>query len=306
MNRILIIKHGSLGDIVFSLPIMHSIRTRYPNASINVLTEKKYFNFLYRTNFFNNIIEDNRSNNIFSSILLLIELIKQKYDVIIDLQNSTRTTYYHLFISIFGRIKICSSRKFAHIRYYIPPQGTESVIQGLFNQIKLLGIPEIKDIDYNWLKTNLDDRYKNRIILFIPGVSKNGKEKQWDPTKFGKLAKYCEEKNYYICIVGTKKDEPSVLPIINICKKIINNIDSSPPEVIYSISQIATLIISNDTGPGHIAALTKKNILWLVNDNSVTKANIPNTPNNFKISSKNIKSISTEEVINFIETNNLI
>ena len=36
MKRVLVIKHGSLGDIVFSLPVMHSIYTHYLNASIDL------------------------------------------------------------------------------------------------------------------------------------------------------------------------------------------------------------------------------------------------------------------------------
>ena len=57
MNRILVIKHGSLGDIVFSLPIMHSICVHYPNVSIDLLIEKKYFNFLSKANYFDNFLE---------------------------------------------------------------------------------------------------------------------------------------------------------------------------------------------------------------------------------------------------------
>ena len=97
MKRILVIKHGSLGDIVFSLPVMHSIYVYYPNASIDLLTEKKYFNFLNKPNYFVSLIEDNRSNNIVITISLLIKLLKNKYDLIIDLQNSSRTSYYNLF-----------------------------------------------------------------------------------------------------------------------------------------------------------------------------------------------------------------
>ena len=39
--------------------------------------------------------------------------------------------------------------KFSNIRYIIPVQGTETATQGLFNQIKLLEIPEIINIQYN-------------------------------------------------------------------------------------------------------------------------------------------------------------
>ena len=306
MNRVLVIKHGSLGDIAFSLPIMHSICVHYPNVSIDLLTEKKYFNFLSKANYFDNLLEDNRSNNIITTISLLIKLLKRKYDLIIDLQNSSRTSYYHLLFRIFSNVKICSSRKFSHIKYKNPIQGTETATKGLFNQIKLLEIPEIINIQYNWLNSNLDERYSNKTILFIPGVSKKGKYKRWDPKKYSELAKYCEDKNYQICVVGTKQDRESVIPIMKNCENLINNIGHSPPDIIYSISKISTLIVTNDTGPGHIAALSGSNILWLVNDNKVTKANISNETNNYKISSSYVNNITTQEVINFIEKKKLL
>ena len=66
------------------------------------------------------------------------------------------------------------------------------------------------------------------------------------------------------------------------------------------------MIVTNDTGHGHIAALSGSNILWLVNDNKVTQANIGNETNNYKISSSYVNNITTQEVINFIEKKKLL
>ena len=306
MKKILLIKHGALGDIVFSLPVMHTIKEFYFNSSIDLLTEKKYINFFRKSNFFHNIIEDNRSTNIWHTCLLLIKLLDNKYDLVIDLQNSQRTTFYNLFFRLFSKTKISSSRKFANFRYHIPTQGAESTTKGLFNQIKLLKIPTIINTQYDWLKINLGNKFKKSIVLFIPGVSKNGDYKQWNPDKFASVALYCENLNYQICLVGTNKDIDSILPIINKCKNIINYIDISPPEVIYSIAQISALVITNDTGPGHIASLSKTNILWIANKNKITKANITKKLNNYLVSSADIKNISVDTVIDCIKNHKLL
>lgn len=306
MKRILIIKHGSLGDIVFSLPVMDSIYSNFINEEIDLLTEKKYFNFLKKTKYFDSFVEDNRSKNLFFVIKLLKKLLNKKYDLIIDLQNSKRTSYYHLVFRLLGKCLISSSRRFAHLRYYIPSQGDETGTQGLFNQIKFLNIKEIKDLNYNWLKVELDKIYEKKTILFVPGVSKKGFYKKWDSIKFGEIAEYCEKKDYQVCVVGTKYDQESIFHIINKCKKIINCIDKSPPEIIYSIAKKSKLIITNDTGPGHIAALSGTNILWLLNNNKITKANIEYKSTNFQILAKKINDIKSIDVIKYIEKNNLI
>ena len=306
MKKILIIKHGSLGDIAFSLPVINSIHKYFLNGKIDLLTEKKYINFFKSSIYFNKIIEDNRSSNIFIIIKLMYKILLNKYDFIIDLQNSSRTSYYNLILRLLSKSVISSSRNFAHHRYLIPRQGEETATNGLFNQIKLINITKSSNIDFDWLKTKLDKVYEEKIILFIPGVSSGGQYKQWNPNKFAQLAKFCEEKKYKICVVGTSSDKDSITPIINKCNSVINNIDSSPPSVIFSIAKKSKLVITNDTGPGHIAALSGINILWIISDNKISKANISDNVKNFKVTSKSVKDITIDNVINVIEANKLI
>ena len=59
-NNILVVKHGSLGDIAFSLLAMATIRKYFKDSNIDVITESKYANFLKKSGNFNTIIEDNR------------------------------------------------------------------------------------------------------------------------------------------------------------------------------------------------------------------------------------------------------
>ena len=56
MKKILVIKHGSLGDIIFSLPSMISIRKKYPEALVYILTEEKYVSLLMKTKIIDKII----------------------------------------------------------------------------------------------------------------------------------------------------------------------------------------------------------------------------------------------------------
>ena len=221
------------------------------------------------------------------------------------MQNSKRTSFYNLLFRIFQSTKICSSRPFAHIRYNIPNQGSETVSIGLLNQIKLIGVKKYKNEDYSWLETELKEKITKPLALIIPGVSESGDYKQWQPYKFAEIAKYLEKLNYKICVVGTKKDEKSILPIVKSCNHVINKIDKSPPEVIYSLALNSKIIFSNDTGPGHIASLAKSNFIWIVNDNKISRANRPLGKHIYIIQSSSINNISSQEVISLIEKNKL-
>ena len=74
MKKILVIKHGSLGDLILSLSSMYSIKNKYNESSIHLITEEKYYSFLKKTNFFEKIINDNRKNFFLMTILILLKL----------------------------------------------------------------------------------------------------------------------------------------------------------------------------------------------------------------------------------------
>jgi len=305
MNKILIIKHGSLGDIILAFSALASIRNHYKNSKIFLLTERKYFTLFYRSPYVDNCIEDDRKNNLLSSLFRLKNLIRYEFDLIIDLQNSKRTFFYNLLFRSFISAKISSSRPFVHYRYRIPKQGTETVSEGLFNQLKMLGIKKINIENYSWLKSEINEKIMKPLALFIPGVSVNGFNKQWQPHKFAEVAKFLEKHNYTICIIGNTEDTKSAIPIINSCKNILNKIDQSPPEIIYSLALNSKIIFSNDTGPGHVASLSKNNFVWIVNDNNVSKANQPLGDHVYKVKSDSVKNISSNEIISLIKRLNL-
>ena len=305
-NKILLIKHGSLGDIVFALEPILAIQKKFNNSLIDLVTEEKFIPFFKKINIFDHFLIDNRAD-FFSSFSLIRKIINRKYDLIIDLQNSKRTNFYHFFTKIFSSSRINGSRSFVHDRYVIPVQGKESPTQGLYNQLKLLGIDQ-SDPDFSWLLSdkenqNLQDK---EVVLVIPGVSKSGIAKQWSPYKYKQVCSFLESKGYFICLVGTKNDALSFKPILDGCKNIINLIDKSPPEIIYSVAVKSQLIISNDTGPGHIAALSNVNVLWLALDNNVTKANLSFRQNNHMLLKNKMEDLSVKEVQDFIIKNKLL
>ena len=303
-KNILVVKHGSLGDIAFSLLAMASINKNFSNATIDLLTEEKYINFLKNSNYFKTIIKDNR-RGLIDSLKVILKIYRNKYDLIIDLQNSRRTNNYWALLKLFSKVKVNGSRSNCDIQYIIPPQGTESPQNGLYNQLKLIGISEInRNID--WISNKISPINKDKIILIVPGVSKSGKDKQWSPSNFAKLAYSLEKKGYNICVVGQKSDKETVTTIKNLCKQIIDLTDKSPPGVIYSVAKKSNFVISNDTGPGHIAALSKSPILFLAKDNAISKSNLSEYENGHHILSDTMDSISVNQVLGFLKDKNLI
>ena len=96
MSNILIIKHGSLGDIAQACGAIQDIYENHPNDHLFLLTSKPYFELFKKNPYLKDTILDKRLSRF--NLIYLFSLMKKlkKLDIfkVYDLQNSSRTAFY--------------------------------------------------------------------------------------------------------------------------------------------------------------------------------------------------------------------
>ena len=100
MSNILVIKHGSLGDIIQISGVISDIREAHKNEKIFMLTTVPYVELLSRCPFVDGVLIDKRLPrwNIFY-LLKLKKMIKNfNFLKVYDLQNSSRTSFYRKYL----------------------------------------------------------------------------------------------------------------------------------------------------------------------------------------------------------------
>ena len=297
--KILIIKHGSLGDLVLSFGAIKTLNYHYPEDELYLLTQPNYKSIFTRLPYVKEIFTDNRSS-IIQSIINYLKLIKKNnFDLIIDLQNSTRTQIYHLFSRMFTNVQILSARKFSNIKYQQQIQGVQHITQNHKDQLSKLNIHKYFNPDLSWM--SLKKNYKNNYVILIPGASKTGSYKKWPSQKFAEIANHLIGMNLDVYLTGSQLDIKDINEIIKICPQAQNKINESKIEVFFDLCLGSKLIISNDTGPAHIAGLSNRHLIWLANDNEISKSCYPLGDNVHKIFAIDVKSIKTNQVIEKIE-----
>jgi len=299
--NILVIKHGALGDVFLSIGAIQSIRRHYSKANIFLLTQSNYKKILYNLPDVDLILEDDRGF-VIKSILNLIRYI-QKYQIrlIIDLQNSSRTQLYNFFIKFFTDTKILSARKFSTYAFSRKPLGLQHITDSHLEQLKIIGIDNYQISNLNWMIKNNKINIEKPYVIFIPGASKTGDYKRWPSNYYGKIANYLANKNYDIYLTGSNLDMDEINEIIKICPVAKNKIQESKIDDFYDLCLNSSLIISNDTGPAHIAGLSNQHLIWLANDNKISYSCHPLGRNVHIIKSKSVKDINPKEVIKKIE-----
>ena len=297
--NILVIKHGSLGDLVLSFGAIKSLRNNYPNSKIYLLTQSNYKQIFTDLPYVNQILIDNRIS-IFPSVKNILMIVKEKkIDLLIDLQNSTRTEIYNLFIKIFTKCRILSARKFSSYKYKQKKLGVQHITKNHQDQLKYLNINNYSQPDLNWMLKG-HTKQSNKVI-FIPGTSKSGEYKKWPSDKYAKVAQYLVDRNYEVYLTGSDLDLNTINEIIKLCPKSKNKINESKIEDFYQLCLSSELILTNDTGPAHVAGLTNKNVIWIANDNEISRSCYPLGNNLHKITASNVKNISVNTIINKIE-----
>ena len=100
MSNILIIKHGSLGDISQISGALRDIKETYKDKKIFILTTLPYVELLSKCPYIEGVLIDKRLPR--WNILYLVKLKKllSKFDFfyVYDLQNSSRTSFYRKFL----------------------------------------------------------------------------------------------------------------------------------------------------------------------------------------------------------------
>ena len=96
MSNILIIKHGSLGDIAQASCAIQDIYENNNDHKLYVMTSKPYFDLYKKNHLITDIILDKRLSrfNLIYLYLLMRKIKKLKFIKVFDLQNSSRTSFY--------------------------------------------------------------------------------------------------------------------------------------------------------------------------------------------------------------------
>ena len=100
MSNILIIKHGSLGDIVQISGVLKDIRVTHNDKKIFILTTLPYVELLSRCPYLDGVLLDRRLPrwNIYYFLKLRKMLGKYSFSHVYDLQNSSRTSFYRKYL----------------------------------------------------------------------------------------------------------------------------------------------------------------------------------------------------------------
>jgi ADP-heptose:LPS heptosyltransferase len=262
MSNILVIKHGSLGDIAQACGAIQDISENHKDDQIHLLTTKPYFDLFKKNPHISNVILDKRLPrfNLIYLYSLMRNIKKYKFTKVYDLQNSSRTAFYKRILFPNASKDIWSSTETTL------PEGTtkedfdkDSVLSRFDHQLKSSGINTSHTLspDFSWSPSDIT-QIKNyhqleKYIVLFPFCSPHLTSKKWP--YYNDLISMINEKleNKFKVVIAPGPDEIKDASTINaLC--VLDNGKALDISQLAALIKDSSFVVANDTGPAHMTA----------------------------------------------------
>ncbi|HBG27029.1 MAG: hypothetical protein A2Y10_04415 [Planctomycetes bacterium GWF2_41_51] len=274
INKILIIKPSALGDVVQTMPAVCCLKKNFPDSKIHWFIRPEFAPLVENHGCVDDIVIFDRKKlgkwwcnlDAFREFVRLIKKLRsEKYDLVFDLQGRFRSAIFAWLSGCKIRIGMSGTQELTGFFYTKRvKQSSLHVVDHLLDIVSSICANK-ENVEFG-LKPDLQASSEikktlsenginiNNYAVFVPGASLE--EKRWSTENFAALADKIHEK--YKCGIvaaGVNSESPIVENIKQITKVPLLNLAGKTTILqLAALFAGAKMVVSNDTGPGHIAS----------------------------------------------------
>jgi len=255
--KILVIRLSSLGDIIITEPVVHTLATQFPVAEIYYLVKPGFKDLMLTFPANLTILPWN------DDLDSLIKLRRIKFDILIDLHNKPNTALIRLFCR--AKIKTIYNKKHSLRHAIVTHKTTQSISSTLdlyFSALSKINIspepryPQIVPDDSAKEIMENHGLKNNDFILIFPGATSN--TKRWLTHYFAELINLIVP-SMKVVLAGGNSEKSITSEVTELCHhNIIDLTAKTNLRQLISLTDSAQAVIANDSGPAHIAAALHK------------------------------------------------
>ena len=268
MTRILLVRLGALGDVVHAIPVAAALRRAFPSARIDWLVSAKHRDILDLVPVIDRrLVIDDRARSLVDAIR---ELRRAQYDAAVDLQGLFKSAVLARasgaarvvgFASTYLRERL--ARPFYTDAFdpgcdgIYDPRETRHVVRinlGLLEPLGLTAVsPEfpIERVD-SAIARDMAERSGGRYAVLNPGAA--WPNKRWPPARFGAVAAALRDRHALASVVTWGPGEQAIAEAVASAS---HGAAMLTPRTsiadLVALARGASLMISGDTGPTHVA-----------------------------------------------------
>lgn len=274
--KILIIKPSSLGDIIHTLPFLKAVKDSYPESQVDWVISRNLKGLLEGNPLINELIVFDKDSwkslrnpaTTFKEIMSFKKKLGAKYyEIIVDLQGLLRSGIITHFTPGALKIGFADAREGSRFFYSrkVHVDGAVHAVNKNLVLAKAIGAT-VKKVGF---PLHINSKARDKVLEALGSISEyilispssRWQSKRWPPEYFASLISRI---NMPVVITGSISDRAIVQEIkdeypgetIDLCGK------TDLKELVALINS-ARVIISNDSGPMHIATALNKPVIAL-------------------------------------------
>jgi ADP-heptose:LPS heptosyltransferase len=318
-KNILVIDFGQLGDVVLSLPALRAIRERFPTSKITVAAGKAASQVVQLSNYADETLMVDRvalrDGFTLTSIIQIFKLVgdvrRRQFDFVVDLHSLSETNLLGFLSGANQRLySRRPGRSLDFLSNFHPRPPVESptrerhLIDRYLDVLRPLGIKEVdrvprlrtqpspdREVEQILRKAKADSGAP--LVGLFPGAGHPSR--RWPLEKFAELADFLMRNDQVRVVVFAGPEEKEMVARMRkLFPKSVVILDRlGLPQMISALARLATLV-SNDTGPMHLAAAVGTPVVLLLDKRAPTTY-MPLGEHHRTVNGNIISEISVEE-----------
>ena len=288
-ERILLIKFWGLGNLVMMLPVFRALRRRYPRARIELLTLQQNRDLLEGVEDLDEIlpVDDSSLFSVLRTYLDALFTVRgRRPDLVVDFEQFARASAVFAFLS--GAPQT--------VGLDTPGQGRGRMFHarvpyddGRHTSVTFLDLARAAGVEterYEPLAPPIfeEDRASadalirgagggsGPVFVLHPGSGDNFLGRRWSPENFALLIDHLVQRHGGLAVVtGTKGEKDLVADVVSRVRDRTRVADAAGRLTVRGLAALcarATIVVSNDTAPVHLASALGRPVLGIYGPNT--------------------------------------
>ncbi len=260
INKILVLKPRAIGDVLLSTPVLANIRAEFPNATIDFFVEEFAAQVVELNPFINRVHAINTGKS--SPLSIIFDIRRARYDLVIDLFANPRTAIVTMFSGAPYRVGFPFKwRRHAYNIIVSPRSGEVHNVEFNLDALRRIGVPvkttelsfPIDDQSFQFAADFIRDHNLAKDSYLTVNIGGGWQIKRWPIDKFVELCRMIDDRlNMPVVILYGPSEIDDALRVQGQSNAILA--PQTSLRQMGAIMKYSRLLITNDSGPMHIAA----------------------------------------------------